>query len=84
MTRKSEFGLSFLHTNIRSLRKNFTETRLSEGNAINLIPQLPRYCFEFVQTPLSAGGVGFFINESCNYCIVERVSNSSFQLSLVD
>lgn len=83
-SRKSEFGLSFLHVNIRSLQKNVedfqhhvlnklnfnftfigvTETRLSEGNTINLIPQLPGYCFEFVQTPLSAGGVRIFINSS--------------------
>ena len=56
-----------------------TETRLCESESIDFIPQLPGYCFEFVKTPLSAGGVGFFINENCKYRVLERSTNSSYQ-----
>ena len=43
------------------------------------MPELPGYCFEFVLTPLSAGGVGLFIDKNVKYRIVERVTNSSYQ-----
>ena len=94
-------NLSFLHTNIRSLKKNFedfqhhvlnevnvhftiigvTETRIREGDSINLslMPELPGYRFEFVPTPLAAAGVGLFIDENVKYRIAERVTNSSYQ-----
>lgn len=94
-------NLSFFHTNIRSLKKNFedlqhhvlnevnvhftiigvTETRIREGDSVNLslMPELPGYRFEFVPTPLAAGGVGLFIDENVKYRIVERVTNSSYQ-----
>ena len=39
-----------------------TETRICNSDNAGLIPLLPGYCFEYVPTPLSAGGVGFFIN----------------------
>ena len=54
-----------------------TETRLCESESIDFIPQLLGYCFEFVKTPLSAGGVGFFINENYKYRVLERSTNSS-------
>ena len=41
--------------------------------------QLPGYRFEFVPTPLAAGGVGLCIDENVKYRIVERVTNSSYQ-----
>ena len=44
-----------------------TETRLFKGESIDFIPQLSGYCFEFVKTPLSAGGVGLFTNENYKY-----------------
>ena len=56
-----------------------TETRLCEGESIDFIPQLPGYCFEFVKTPLSACGVGLFINENYKYRVLERSTNSSSQ-----
>ena len=56
-----------------------TETRLCESESIDFIPQLPGYCFEFVKTPLSAGGVGLFINENYKYRVLERSTNSSYQ-----
>ena len=56
-----------------------TGTRLCEGESIDFIPQLPGYCFEFVKTPLSAGGVGLFINENYKYRVSERATNFSYQ-----
>ena len=48
-----------------------TETRIREADSINLTLELPGYCFEFVPTPLSASGVGLFIDENVKYRIVE-------------
>ena len=56
-----------------------TETQLCVGASIDFIPQLPGYCFEFVKTPLSAGGVGLFINENYKYRVLERSTNSSYR-----
>ena len=56
-----------------------TGTRLCEGESIDFIPQLPGYCFEFVKTPLSAGGVGLLINENYKYRVLERSTNCSYQ-----
>ena len=92
--------ISFLHTNIRSLKKNLEEFQhhvLSELNfrftvigvsetricdrecSSNFVPELPGYYFESVPTPLSAGGVGLFIDQNCKYRVFERVSNSRYQ-----
>ena len=92
--------ISFLHTNIRSLKKNFeefqhhvlsemsfrftiigvTETRICDREcSFNFVPELPGYCFESVPTPLSAGGVGLFIDQKCKYRVLERVSSSCYQ-----
>ena len=51
---------------------------------IDLIPQLRGYCFEFVKTPLSACGVGLFINENCKYRVFERSTNSSYQVLWIE
>ena len=45
----------------------------------NFAPELPGYYFESVPTPLSAGGVGLFIDQNCKYRVLERVSNSCYQ-----
>ena len=44
-----------------------TETRLCKGESIDFTSQLPGYWFEFVKTPLSAAGVGLFIDENYKY-----------------
>ena len=58
-----------------------TDTRIRERDSVNLslMPKLPGYRFEFIPTPLAAGGVGLFIDENVKCRIVERVTNSSYQ-----
>ena len=57
-----------------------TETRICDHKcSFNFVPELPGYCFESVPTPLSAGGVGLFIDQNRKYCILERVANSWYQ-----
>jgi hypothetical protein len=40
-----------------------TETRIVKGKPLNFNPNVPGYLFEYVPTPLSAGGVGIYIYE---------------------
>ena len=56
-----------------------SETRICISENANLIPSLPGYCFEYAPTPLSAGGVGFYINNNLKYRIINRTSNIHFQ-----
>ena len=39
-----------------------TETRIRNANSIDFNPEIPGCTFEYVPTPLSAGGVGMYIN----------------------
>ena len=43
------------------------------------IPKMDGYNFEYVPTPLSAGGVGMFIKDSLDYVVLEKISNDAFQ-----
>lgn len=56
-----------------------TETRINKPEVVDFIPSLPNYHFEFVPTPLAAGGVGMYIDNKLNYTIIEKFSNESFQ-----
>ena len=57
-----------------------TETRICDREcSSNFLAELPGYRFESVPTPLSAGGVGLFIDQNCKYRVLERVSNSRYQ-----
>lgn len=56
-----------------------TETRITNSNFEGNIPNIPGYNFEYVPTPLSAGGVGMFIDESLDYAILEKTSTTAFQ-----
>ena len=42
------------------------------------------YEFEFVLSPLSAGGVGMFISDQFNYKIIEKTSTKAFQALWID
>ena len=57
-----------------------TETRICDREcSFNFVAELQGYCFESVPTPLSASGVGLFIDQNCKYRVLERVSNSCYQ-----
>jgi len=56
-----------------------TETKITNSNSDVNIPKIPGYNFEYVPTPLSAGGVGMFIDESLEYNVIEKTSNTAFQ-----
>ena len=97
----SDSSLSFIHQNIRSLKRNIenfqdhllyelnfnfsviglSETQITnaDANFLTFNPDIPGYCFEYVPTPLSAGGVGMYIKEGISYKVIEKTSNESFQ-----
>ena len=45
---------------------------------------MPDYNFEFASTPLSAGGVGVYVDATLNYTVIERTSNKAFQALWVE
>ena len=55
-----------------------TETRIY-NDILDFNRNIPNYNFEFFPTPLSAGGVGMYIDETMNYTVIERTSNEAFQ-----
>ena len=56
-----------------------TETKIINSDLPDQLPSLPGYEFEFVPSPLSAGGVGMFISDQLNYKIIEKTSTNAFQ-----
>ena len=63
-----------------------SETRITnaDANSLTFNPNIPGYNFQYVPTPLSAGGVGMYVEEELNYRIIERTSNESFQALRVE
>ena len=55
-----------------------SETRINNEN-LDFNPCIPNYNFEFVPTPLSAGGVGMYIDVNLRYRVIEKTSNEAFQ-----
>ena len=57
-----------------------TETKITNSNLpLDFNPSIPNYRFEFVPTPLSAGGVGKYIHKDLNYTVIERTCDEAFQ-----
>ena len=56
-----------------------SETKITEANNCDFDPNIPGYEFEYVPTPLAAGGVGMYIKENLNYTIIEKTSDVAFQ-----
>jgi hypothetical protein len=56
-----------------------TETRINQHKIVDFNPIIPKYNFEFVHTPLAAGGVDMYINSSMNYKILEKSTTNFFQ-----
>ena len=62
-----------------------TETRIHNSlESLDFNPSIPRYNFEYVPTPLSAGGVGMYIDERIDYIVIERCCNEAFQALFVE
>ena len=61
-----------------------TETRIRNANSIDFIPEIPGSTFEYVPTPLSAGGVGMYIDSELRYTVLEKSSNEAFQALWVE
>ena len=61
-----------------------TETKLANSDLPEQLPSLPGYEFEFVPSPLSAGGVGMFISGKFKYKIIEKTSTNAFQALWVE
>ena len=61
-----------------------TETRITENDQSDYHPSIPGYRFEFVPTPLAAGGVGMFIGENVKYRVIEKISSRAFQALCVE
>ena len=56
-----------------------TETKITNDNFDQNIPELKGYKFEYVPTPLVSGGVGMYIDETLNYMVLEKISSEAFQ-----
>ena len=56
-----------------------TEIRIWNSNPTDLNHTITGYNFEYVPTPLSAGGVGMYIDSDFQYTIIEKISNEHFQ-----
>ena len=61
-----------------------TETRITNSNFIDFNPNITGYNFEYVPTPLSAGGVGMYIDSDFKYEVLEKTSNEAFQALWVE
>ena len=61
-----------------------TETKIKNVNSIDFNPEIPGYTFEYVLTPLSAGGVGMYIDSELRYTVLEKSSNKAFQALWVE
>ena len=61
------------------------ETRIKSAcDNLDFNPTISHYNFEHVPTPLSAGGVGMYIDENLKYTIIEKCSNEAFQALWVE
>ena len=56
-----------------------TETRIYNEDIRHLNVTLANYNFEFVSTPLAAGGVGMYIDDTLPYKVIEKTANEAFQ-----
>jgi len=61
-----------------------SETRICKTNIDGFNYQIPGYKFEYVPTPLSAGGVGMYIREDYNYYVLKKDSDEAFQALWVE
>ena len=60
------------------------ETLRFEGNKIHCSPWDQSFSVKYVPTPLSAGGVGMYIDSELRYTVLEKSSNEAFQALWVE
>ena len=56
-----------------------TETRIKQNSFNDYNYNITGYSFEFVPSPLAAGGVGMYINNRFNYVVIEKAINIAYQ-----
>ena len=62
-----------------------TETRMNSSNEnLDFNPSILHYNFEHLPTPLSAGGVGMYIDERFQYQTIDRCSNEALQALFIE
>lgn len=61
-----------------------TETRITSKNDVIYNLNIPGYSFEYVLTPLSAGGVAIYVKDHFNYRVLEKTSNVSYQAMWIE
>ena len=56
-----------------------SETKTTKTSLLDFNPSIAGYEFEYVPTPLAAGGVGMYIKSDLNYTVIEKSSEDAFQ-----
>ena len=56
-----------------------SETKIAKTSLLDFNPSIAGYEFEYVPTPLTAGGVGMYIKSDLNYAVIEKSSEDAFQ-----
>ena len=57
-----------------------TQTKITNANPQLCTAHIPGYVFEYVPTPLLSVGVGMYIDDYLDCCVLERTSNEAFQV----
>ena len=56
-----------------------SETKITKTSLFDFNPSINGYEFEYVPTPLAAGGVGMYIKSDLNYIVIEKSSEDALQ-----
>ena len=56
-----------------------SETKITKTSLLDFNPSIAGYEFEYVPTPLAAGGVGMYIKSDLSYTVIEKSSEDAFQ-----
>ena len=70
-----------LHFNVIEISKTIIRNELGD---LDFNPMILNYNFEYVPTPLSAGGVGMYIDQRFKYTVIEKISKEAFQAFWVE
>ena len=58
---------------------NLINRHIHSNSLLDFNPSIAGYEFEYVPTPLAAGGVGMYIKSDLNYTVIEKSSEDAFQ-----